>query len=568
MKEKIIKILEKINERLGRFFDRLETKRKTTIFFLFLISFLVRLTAVNWSSLLQKDAFVYLLQALDMVHGNFIPSASQSVGLSLWATPFFLIFGNDSIFHNMTVARVVSCLFGAAVIFPLYILAKELCEKRARTLVLIMFAFLSTLVLNAAEFLTEPLFSFFFLFSLYFSVRYIKKKSILSLNQTPPSLPLSRGGTEKPTPAFGHPSGEGNIYLSFLFAGLAYYVRPNGFFLLAILLSTYLIVGWKNLRKMILPSLIGIIIFFAVAAPFLIQRDLAFGSPFTYGENDKYWVEDYSQVWANNIPVPSLGDYLRGHDAKQIFDRFVFEGAVRVAFDLFRPKDLPLLAFFLLLGFGLNIFKKEFWPLYISLAVFFAGLSLVYFVFNTSRHVFPLFPILLIFMAAGVYEVLKNHKYKELLLGLFIVCFIMLSATALYKAATPATTMPTWAVWAAENVRGRIGVVEGGDFIIMNLPDATTAGVNQKDLYAPKSGLSVTRPGVFKDLPEAMKYFKKTGMTDIIYDDHVGGRAYLREMLRPEYQGWFKEIYSNASSSDSWKVKIYEIEWDKYKQVF
>lgn len=535
MKEKIIKILEKINERLGRFFDRLEIKEKTTVFFLFLISLLVRLMSVNWTSLLQKDAFVYLLQTLDITHGNFIPSASQSVGLSLWAAPFFLIFGNASIFHNMIVAKAVSCLFGAAVIFPLYLLARELCEKRARTLVLIMFAFLSTLVLNATEFLTEPLFSFFFLFSLYFSVLYIKR------------------------------SANKSIYLSFLFAGLAYYVRPNGFFLLAILVMTYLVIGWKNLRKMVLPLIIGIIVFFAASAPFLIQRDLAFGSPLTYGENDKYWAEDYSYLWANNIPVPTLGDYLKSHNVKEMFDRFVTEGAVRVAFDLFRPKDLPLLAFFLFLGLGLNIFKKEFQPLYISLVIFFGGLSLVYFVFNTSRHVLPLFPILLIFIAVGVYEVFKNHKYKELLYSLFIVCFIMLSATALYKAAIPAITMPDWAIWAAENIKGKIGIIEGGDFVMMNLPDATTAGVGQKDLYAPKSGLSVTRPGVFKSLSEAMPYFQKIGMTDIVYDDHIGGRPYLREMLKPEHENWFKEIYSNASSSDLWKVKIYEIEWSKYK---
>jgi 4-amino-4-deoxy-L-arabinose transferase-like glycosyltransferase len=555
----MIKIAEKINAGLGRFFDRVAAREKTTVFFLFVISFLVRLSMVNFSSLLQKDAYVYFLKAIEIAHGNFIPSQSQAVGLSLFSAPFFLIFGNDSLLHNMAVAKVVSCLFGAAVIFPIYLLVKELADRRTRLIALLIFSFWSVLVFNAAEFLTEPLFSFFFLFSLYFSVVYIKRRRAAPEAMTHPDLPLERRTSQLLLLIEGNSS----IYLSFFFAGLAYYVRPNGFFLLAILLLVYLVVGFKNLKKLIIPLLIGVVIFWATAAPFLWQRYEAFGSPFTYGENDKYWVEDYNLIWANNIPVPSFGDYLKSHTPKQMFDRFAVEGFGRVMFDLFRPKDLPLLCFFLFVGLGFKITKKEYWPLYISLAVFVGGLSLIYYVFNTSRHVLPLFPILIIFMAVGVNEVLKNHKYKELLIGLFIVCFILLSLTAYVKGKNPAAEMPDWAVWAAQNIKGKIGIVEGGDYVMMNLADASTAGVGQKDLYAPVSGLSVTKPGYFYSLSEALSYFKQIDMNYVLLDNHLGGRGYLKQIESLEYSRYFKEVYSNADSDSAWKVKIYQINYGK-----
>lgn len=404
-----------------------------------------------------------------------------------------------------------------------------------RLLAPLIFIFSSALVTGATSFLTEPLFTFFFLFALYFSVRYIKN------------------------------AGNKFIYLSFFFAGLAYYVRPNGILVLAALAVIYLAAGWKNLRKLAVPLLIGFMIFWATAAPFLIQRYEAFGSPFTYGENDKFWVDNYAQVWSSNLKAPTAMDYFRSHSPKEIFDRYIVYGAGRLAYDLFRPKDLPFLLFFILIGAGLNVFKKEYWPLYLSLLVFGGGLTLVYYIFYAARYVWPLFPIIIIFMAAGVYEIIKDHRYKEILLAVFLVCYILLSAIAIDKAMEPTLTMPDWAVWAAENLKGKISVMEGGDLIIMNLPDATTAGVGQKDLYAPQSGLAVFKPGYFIDLPQAMAYFKTTGVTHILYDgQHLSMHWYLREL--PDHQSWFKEIYSNASSSDPWKVEIYQIEWDKYNK--
>jgi 4-amino-4-deoxy-L-arabinose transferase-like glycosyltransferase len=550
MEEKTIRWLNKANEQLGRFFDWLEKRSKTTLLLFFLISLAVRLISTNFASLLQKDAFVYLLQALDMVHGNFVPSASQSVGLSLFSAPFFLVFGNASIFHDMVVARALSCIFGSLIILPLYLLAKELIDKRARILVLVLFAFFSTLVFNASQFLTETLFTFFFLFALYYIVLYIKRRKDAAA-AVPPAKLFSRLNSP--------------LYLSFLFAGLAYYCRPNGIFILAVLVITYLIIGWKDLKKLIIPLLIGFLIFWAVSAPFLVQRAVVFGSPFTYGANDKYWVDDYSQVWSSNYPGPTALQYFRSHTPKQMFDRFIVKGAVRLAYDLFRPKDLPLLLFFFLIGAGLNIFKKEYWPLYISLLVFWAGLSLIYYIFYTARYCLPLFPILIVFMAAGFYEIIKNHKFKDTIVAVFIVCYVFLSLIAIHKALEPTQTMPDWAVWTAQNIRGRISVMNGGDFIIMNLPDATTAGVGQKDIYAPKTGLSVFKPGYFIDLPQAMAYFKATGVTHILYDPNsLSMHWYLREM--PEHPSWFKEVYASDTSTDPWPVTIYQIQWDKYNQ--
>lgn len=553
--EKIVaKKIEKLNERTGRFFDLIEKREITTLVVLFCFSLSIRLGAVNWVSLLQKDAYVYLLKAVEITRGNFIPSFSQSVGLSLFAAPFLLPFAGASIFKLMAVAKVISCLFGAAVIFPLYFLAKELCAKRARTIVLFIFTFWSVLVLSAGEFLTEPLFSFFLLWSLYFVVRYLKNRATLRSAVT--EQVLIAPGKEQQQPNFHWP-----FYLSFFFAGLAYYVRPNGFFVLATLIIAYLVIDGKNWQKKILPLLIGCVIFGATAAPFLWQRAEAFGSPFTYGENDKYFAEDYSQMYADNVPVASALTYFKSHSAKQMFDRFVVGGTARICFDLFRPKDLPLLTFFILLGIGLNIWRKEYWPLYICLLIFIGGLSLIYWLGHTSRYVLPLVPLLIIFIATAWDWLVRPQRFRDLLSGFFIICFIFLSITALVKGIPETVKMPDWATWAAANLRGKLATIEGGDLVIMNLPDAATAGVNQKNLYAPVTGLSVFRPGPFPDLAAALTYFRQIKTTAIVIDENQGARPYLNDIDLPAYKKCFRLVYSDYGRADFWPAKIYAIDW-------
>ena len=125
-----------------------------------------------------------------------------------------------------------------------------------------------------------------------------------------------------------------------------------------------------------------------------------------------------------------------------------------------------------------------------------------------------------------------------------------------------------WAKWVAKHVKGKIAIVEGGDLIMMNLPDTSADLVGQYDLYATTSALSIVRPGCFNDFPEAMGWFKKISVTHLAIDNiYIAKRPYLREFFaRKRVPSYLKEIYTNSNTNSKWKIRIYYIDWGKYKK--
>ena len=168
----------------------------------------------------------------------------------------------------------------------------------------------------------------------------------------------------------------------------------------------------------------------------------------------------------------------------------------------------------------------------------------------------------------GIYEIFKKHELNNILLSSFLVLFIIFSLISpVGLRLLGGTEMPSWGSWAANNIHGKIGIVEGGDLIMMNLPDTHVAGVGQMDLYAKESNLSVTRPGYFENLESAMVYFKQIGMTHLALDDsNIERRPYLKEVYLPKYNDCFTEIYSDKDSNEEWKMTIFKIKWDKYER--
>jgi len=544
MKEKISEQLIRINGKISNVFRYFENHTSLTVLLLFAVSIIIRFTLTNFNSLLREDAYVYLLKAIEITQGNFIPIHTHAVGLSLFTSPIFYLFGSNSIFQNMILAHVINILIASSIIFPLYLLLKKLTNKKITIIGLILFTFYSSLINSASSFLSEPLFTFLFLFSIYFIISSIEKRN--------------------------------HIFLSFLFAGLAYYVRPNGIFIFVILLFTFLFLHYKTIKINYKYLLIGALIFWIVAAPFLFERQDAFGSAFTYGENDKYFVDSYNQVWSNNIENPSLSEYLTTHSFLDIFNKFIIHGFFKILFDFFHQMMThtysilisPLLILFFFFGLFKEFFNKKFSPIYFSFIIFIGGLSIVYDIFGTTRHFLVLVPFIIIFSAMGIYEIFKKHELNNILLSSFLVLFIIFSLISpVGLRLLGGTEMPSWGSWAANNIHGKIGIVEGGDLIMMNLPDTHVAGVGQMDLYAKESNLSVTRPGYFENLESAMVYFKQIGMTHLALDDsNIERRPYLKEVYLPKYNDCFTEIYSDKDSNEEWKMTIFKIKWDKYER--
>jgi len=536
------KILDSFELKLDKALNYFEKHFTLTLVVLFILSLAIRLILTPYNLVLREDAYVYLLKSLEITKGNFVPILTHAIGWPLFMSPFFYLFGSTSIFQNMIYARIISDFVGALSIFPLAYIGKKLLDKRGLISLLILFAFSSHLIISSTSALTEPLFTFLLLTSVYFIIKARENQNY--------------------------------ILVASLFGALAYYVRPNGILVLLIILLSFFLLR-KEIPKFSYKYLIYIIlVFFIVSAPFLYQRYTYFGSPFFYGENSKYFVDTYQQVWSNNIPVPSLMDYLSTHTFTDYFNKFVIHGFFKIIFDyVYFGVISPLLLFFFLYGILMYFNDKKFLPLIVVFFIWIVGFTPAWDIFGTPRHLYPTIPFILIFSTAAINDIFKNNKYRNILLSSFLIVFILFSLItpigSWYKSSqSPVYDGLEWGRWAAHNIKGKIAIIEGGDLIMMHLPDTKVSGVGQLDLYAPKSNLSVVRPGYFENLSSAMEWFKEIGVTHLALDDiNINRRPYLKEIYSGEgIPLYLTEIYSNYNTDSKWKMRIYYINWSKYEE--
>src|SRR3989344_1727994 len=207
----------------------------------------------------RYDAYAYVLKALEILRGDWSPIYTHAIGLPMALAPILRLAGGSSIFEHMTTAIIATAFMGAAITFPLAWLGRRLLFSRTATYVLlVVFATSFSMILPEVHIIvmTEPLFTLAFLITLCF----IYKSS--------------------DNPWW--------IHAAAATGGLAYWIRPNGIFILLILLLSYYALNRKTAHFNKWHLGLSCLIFFAVASPFLLERTAYFGSAFAYGENHEY----------------------------------------------------------------------------------------------------------------------------------------------------------------------------------------------------------------------------------------------------------------------------------------
>jgi 4-amino-4-deoxy-L-arabinose transferase-like glycosyltransferase len=446
----------------------------------------------------------------------------------------------------MTYARIISIFIGSLSIVPLAYIGKKLLERKGLALLLVLFTFSPPLIKSSASAYTESLFILFFLLALYRiiraqdKIRYIFRASILG--------------------------------------ALSYYVRPNGIAVLGVVFLSYLFMKNRIPGARFRYLIYIVAVFFICSAPFLHQRYSDFGSPFFYGENSKFFVENSKQTWSGNIEAPSLMEYLRTHSLGDYYNKFITNGLQNVISTYYHTLT-PLLFIFFLYNV-LKFFRdKMFLSMFLSLMIVFVVWILTLSVVGESqtamyRHLYPTIPAMLIFASSGACSFFDKMKYGNILtlVLIFFVIFVSLADTIGYESIYRKARLRDglrWGAWAAKNIKGKIAIVEGGDLIMMHLPDTKISGAGQLDLYAPESKLSVMRPGDFRDLESEMKWFKEKGVTHLAIDVHASRWADYYKKIYSEGKAPFylDEIYSNHDTRSQWKIKFYLINWVEFEKV-
>jgi len=457
---------------------------------------------------------------------------THAIGWPLAVAPIFRLINEPSIFVNMFYAQLVNIAIGSLIIFLVYLIARQLLSEKWALVAVTLTTFSFWFLFSTLGFYAEPLFTALFLLSIYYLIKGIDQ---------PKLIPLTA-----------------------ILAALTYWLKPTGILILPIILLTIWFLR-KSIPGFSYWLLLGVIIIFsAVSAPFLYQRYLHFGSPFFYGENSRYFVDNYEQLWNKTQSPVSFAQYLVNHNTlRDYLNRFLIRGLGGTIFTLIYV-TLPL-SIFSLWGM-LQINRRRMLPIGLALIVWVIAFMPIYDIYIAPRHFFHLIPLMAITATAGIAFFVKDHPYRYFLTAMVILLSLLsLGVSFIYPEFYFIRKRPVAEVkfgrWVAGNIRGKMAIAFGGDYIMMNLPDTTVAKAGLFDMSAPRSGLSLVYPGHFTDPDKLVKWLKDNRISYLAIDkdylDPYRNRLYIyKGKTLPQN---LTKIYHDYDTDSSWEVELYKL---------
>ena len=491
------------------------------------IYFIGMLSITPFPRILHEDAFVYVEKALEILNGDFTPPQSHHIGWPLMLAPAFALMQIEDLFTAMSVARWLSfaCVFG--IFIMIYVICRRLIEGQNKyqiAAIVALCVFMSSVhcdgIVQSA--MTEPAFLLFTLISVYFLVDV--RTTIKS------------------------------VILATVFASLSYYVRPNGLFSIGVIIIFLLIrseLDWANKVKFILGA---ILVFFLVSAPHMVNRHQAYGSAFSYGENSKILVENSTQLWSPSIKAPTVAEYVKKSSFTDYYEKFIANGLWQILKSMYGAMLYEFWTIVFIASFIKTVFiarDKKYDVFYVWIVASILGLSLVFHVFRSERHLIYLMPIVLIASVGFLSSMDRNSKVK--FSNVILLVILIFNLSWLPRALTPIPkghfTLPEvkddWAIWGAKHLEGKVAIIEGGN--VLKIGQHYSEFTPERKVILPfdqvDRNITYVRPGNYYRLEDALAEFKQLGIQYVITDSyHIKRRSYLRELENEEWACRFQHL--------------------------
>jgi len=386
------------------------TKKKLALILVIIAatSLLFKLYTVDFSLPVNVDNLGYTLDAIQYSQGDFFIPAKKNPGWPLFISPFMLLVDSDNFIDYSNLVRVLSLSIATFAIWPAYLLGRKFFNEKYSIVVAILFAFEPHLNYNATQGLSEPVFILMFIVSIYFI-----------LNQNPRYA-----------------------ILSFLFAGILWWIRLEGVILVLTLTVIYFI-NFRKSPKMVRNYVFSIIVFLIVVSPMFVQRYNQFGDPLYIHYGGSLFVDEYVEIWAKNIKDEdkSALSYIEEHGIFAFFYKFVLGGLYKVFTGLIRnlyPYLIVLVPIGILFSFrAFDQNKKYIRANWITILITLGIIALPFSVISDNRFLFPLYPFLIIFATIpiqrlteyGISTFSASQKYKKICLVSIIILVVILSGT-------------------------------------------------------------------------------------------------------------------------------------------
>ena len=300
------------------------------IFFLILIIIIslgLKLYTVDFSIPPHSDDFGYIVNSMQYNQVDFFLSQKKHPGWSLVLAPFTAIVNSDNFLDYGSTARILSIAISTITIIPMYILARRFFDEKYSLVAASLFAFEPHLNYNAVLGLSEPIFVLGIILTTIF---------ILQKNHS------------------------WYFYLSFLLAGIVWWIRFNGL-IMVVILSIVFFVIYKPSSKNFLKYLVCIGLFLIIVSPILIQRYDQFGEPLYFAVSDNHFIGDsYANYAVNTMDIEySASDYIEENGILNFVERFGLMGLYTMATHMFKML-FPYLIF--LVPFGVLFSLRAFVP--------------------------------------------------------------------------------------------------------------------------------------------------------------------------------------------------------------
>jgi hypothetical protein len=377
-----------------------------------IISLGFKIYLADFSIPVFSDALEYTQHSMAQSQGQFLQHPQRHSGWPLLQSPFMYMLNSNNFLDYSNTSKLLSIAMSSLTIIPLYLLSNRYLDPKFSLLVVGIFAFEPRLIQNSVLGFSESFFIFTMIFSIYFITRNEKKY----------------------------------IILSFILAGILWWIRPNGFILFPILTIIYFI-KFKFSIISIRDFLFYFLIFIITVSPLLLQRYEQFGNPMYNWIGERIWFGDYSHS-RSILPGEKYTaiDFINANGLQNFIQRFLFNGSVNL-FSTLGYMMLPYLIILTPLGIIFSFKNKlsysRLFPISIVLVVSIFISIVPFSVIPDKRLILFLFPFLMIFSVFTLKFYFQKFNFlhnNSKLFFILIFCILIITSSIMvsrYEQSTP-----------------------------------------------------------------------------------------------------------------------------------
>lgn len=520
------------------------------------ISLGFKLYFVDFSSPPPMDTYGYLFHGFAINDGDFSQPPRKTLGWSYFISPFLLLSDSNNFLDYINIVKSVGIGVSLISIYPMYLLSRKFFNEKYSLVTASLFAFEPHLNHNAVQGLSEPLYIVLTILAFLFILNKDSNK----------------------------------IYLSFLFAGLVWWVRWPGIIIFIAISIIYLLNSRKNPPNLAKYG-ICLMVFLIVVSPMLLQRYDQFGDPLYFSLTTNLFTGNFGTFLSENSDSIqySAFDYVSDNGFLNFLHRFFVQGTYNL-FDQLIRISFPYL--FILIPFGMffsfrafdqkSTFFRSNW---IILIISLIGLIITFSVVPDRRFLFNVYPFLILFSILPIQRVTEyglstfsfSPKQKNLFLVIVLIIVIILSSLFLLRYDNHDEIYENekriFAQTMIKNFDGRI-LISDEDWRYFTLLKFTSTSMDFKSYKINYDGTSenfhiltpITIHG--NTIEEIINNGQQHGLSLIAVNESDNSAWY--QLLNDVYQNeknypYLTKIFdSNEMNFKEFKVKVFKIDYQNF----